>query len=393
MSVARVSRSRGFWSAVALLSLPVLLLAWVMFYHYGAFFWDAKAYSCGIEAMRLTGNPNDYQGACQTYAWQYMYPPAVTALLVGLTAPIAPALQVAGYGGLYLVAVGLWVRVTCAQAPDAMLAVLATLLCACGVFAYEMATGNLAMVVAALMVCSVPHAKRGWIGLLAVALVAALFKPHYALYFLVPALVRRNLLLLAASSLALTLWYFADALRNDAAFDRWLSEIFGIIYGETHFGLLKLLELAGFGEGAWQAQFLLYGLWCLLLLGVLWRVGRPLADPGERGWLALLVATLMFPRLKEYDMLVLVPLMFWLANRLRGSLRRSYCGAVIALGFVLPWSWWAGRKLLWLSRTGELSLQTVTDLRWLVQMQGWFLAALERQGKLGASCRVQVPVG
>lgn len=370
------------WTAgVILVAVPAILIAWVLLGDYGAFFWDAKTWPCGIEAMIATGHPNayldpGYAGNCAGYRFTYTPPPAITAVLASLGAALGIDVLVAVYAALYAVALASLGRTVHRLHGSLAVPVLFSLSFACGIFVFETASGNVSIVFGGLLSGLILSIERRAGLVVALCVIAALFKPHYALYLLVPLLARGNYLAVSVAGAAVSLWYAADAVLHRQAFTDWLNLILPIVHGEAHFGFMKLMQFAGYAPGDWSVLAAGYAVWCLLVIGLTLNVCARLASPVDRAFAALACATLLLPRLKEYDCLVLVPLFFWLHVRSTDAQRRLLQRVVGVTAFVVPALWWWARKLPLITGESPLTLRTATEFKWLIQVQGIFVAAV-----------------
>lgn len=382
MSVAETGTRGPIRVAAALLiGIPVLLIAWVLLGDYGAFFWDAGTFPCGIEAMLATGDPNAYlnpayPGRCAGSRWQYMQAPAVTAVLGSFVGVFGMNALIALYGGLYAASLGFLGWVT-AQVSGGRLALpllfFATL--SCGIFIFEVASGNLSIVFAGLLCAAILQMDRRPALTVVLCVAAAAFKPHYALYLLIPLIARRNYLAVSFAAAAVSLWYALDAVLHPEAFARWLELILPIVHREPHFGFMRWMQEAGYAEGDWLLLGGVYVLWCAGLLVLTLRMCATMSTPIDRAFAALACVTLMLPRLKEYDCLVIVPLFFWLAAHLAESRMRWLQRLVFALGFAAPAAVWWFRKLPLLMDPAGATLRAAAEMKWLLQNQGVYLVA------------------
>lgn len=368
-------------AATLLIGIPVLLIAWVLLGDYSAFFWDAGTFPCGIEAMLATGDPNAYlnpayPGRCAGSSWQYMQAPAVTAVLSGFVGIFGMNALIALYAGLYAASLALLVWAT-TQASGGRLALplLFFVTLSCGIFIFEIASGNLSIVFAGLLCAAILQIDRRPVLAIALCVAAAAFKPHYALYLLIPLIARRNYLAVSFAAAAVSLWYALDAALHPETFARWLELILPIVHREPHFGFMRWMQEAGYAEGDWLLLGGVYVVWCAALLGVTLRMCATMSSPVDRAFAALGCVTLMLPRLKEYDCLVIVPLFFWLATHLAESQTRWLHRLVFVLGFAAPAAIWWFRKLPLLIDPAGTTLRAAAEMKWLLQNQGIYLVA------------------
>lgn len=376
------------WTVVlagCLLLPPVLALVFSLYGEHRLFFWDAKTIPCGLQAYAASGDPNaylrnpDYAGACAGYGYEYMLPPAVTGVLSVMLKLLGLPVFNGLYFLLYCAGIGLLLQGARNHAGSWREPLLFAVLLACGVFVFEVGSGNVTLTILGLM-CGLIAASgrfpRSDICLLALCVLASAFKPVFALYLLVPWYAHRNLRLPVLAATALISGFYAmDAFFNPAGFERWLNLIVPVVYGEPHFGVMRVMQAMGLGAGDWIVQGIVYAAWCVVVIGLLEFIVARMAAPQDRMMAALLAATLLLPRLKEYDAVILLPAFFWLQHQLSETHRRWLLRAVIALAFVAPAAWWWLRKLaLW--RSMQLhGLTSIADPGWLIATQGYFVTA------------------
>jgi len=308
-----------------------------------------------------------------------MLPPAVTLLLAGVVRAIGIDLLNAAYAVVYALALALLAWAARRQAASAREWLLFAGLFACGVFVFEAGSGNITIVFVALLLGLIltGEAHRHWVACLVLLCVAAsAFKPLYALYLFIPLFAAGAWLAVAAAAAAILAGYAIDALWQAARFDQWLNLIVPIVYAEPHFGVMRLMQWAGLGAGDWLAQAGGYVVWCAAVIGLLWLARPRLPTATDRALAALLGVTLMLPRLKEYDAVVLVPLVFWLRAGLPAQRRRLFERLAIGLGFLLPALWWWVRKAGLFIAVPQPTLTQIADPAWLIATQGFFVAAL-----------------
>ncbi|MDT3670023.1 MAG: hypothetical protein ROZ37_06790 [Aromatoleum sp.] len=381
MNNESIPRTVAAAGGLAFVGLPALLTAWVLLADYGAFFWDARTFPCGLEAMLSTGNPNAYldpayPGSCAGYRFQYMSAPGVTRLLADVVDVIGMKALAVGYGALYAASlVALAWTVARDNRGSPLVPALFFLTLSCGIFVFETSSGNLSIVFAGLVSIAVLKLDEGTWPAVALCVVAALFKPHYALYLLIPFVARRDVLGASFGAAAVSLWYAADAVLHPGEFSAWLELILPIVHAEPHFGFMRLMQVAGYAQGDWTILALAYLAWCAFLLVLTLRVCNRLTSAVDRGFAALACVTLMLPRLKEYDCLVLVPLFFWLAHGLPPPARSRLYRLVVSVGFVAPALLWWIRKLPLAVDSSTVTLRAIADIPWLLQAQGIFLVA------------------
>lgn len=368
-------------AVVLFVGVPALLIAWVLLADYGAFFWDARTFPCGIEAMLATGEPNAYldpayPGSCAGYRFQYMPAPAITRVLAAFVGLVGINALVIGYAALYAAALAALARSTVRMnGGSPLLPLLFFLTLSCGIFVFETASGNLSIVLAGFLVVAIANIDERPAWIVALCVVAALFKPHYALYLLIPLVARRDYLAVSFAAAAISLWYAVDALLHPEAFSAWLELILPIVRAEPHFGFMRVMQLAGYAQGDWAVLAAVYLAWVAFLLVLTLRVCARLPSPTDRAFAVLACVTLMLPRLKEYDCLVLVPLFFWLAQGLAGRARRWLYGLVLLAGFVTPAVAWWVRKLPMIFDASTATLRAAAEIPWLLHVQGIFLVA------------------
>lgn len=368
---------------LALLIVPVITLAWSLYVDHGMLFWDAKTIPCGVQAYLAGGDPNaylrnpGYAGACAGYGYEYMLPPAVTHVLGGLWTLLGDAPLRVLYALVYLLSLGLILAAARRLAPAPGAAVAAAALMVCGVFVFEAGGGNLTVVFLAALLATALYRPDRMAWLVPLCAVAAFVKPFYALYLLVPLFARPRLALtVLAAVCAVSVGYALDAALHPAEFDRWLRLSVAVVYGEPHFGVLRILDELGIGAGHWPPLALLYAAWSAGVVAVLYATRRHDAEPRDRACAALLAATLIQPRLKEYDAFVVVPLIFWLTARLPPRRGRQLRTTLIVVAGVVPALWWWGRKVLLFVAVPHPTLTQIADPRWLIATQGFFLAAV-----------------
>lgn len=377
-----------------LLAPPVLALAWSLYVDGGLFFWDARSIPCGIQSMLQTGNPNAYlpatfnpnhdpnvsfQGACAGYPFQYMQPPAVTSLLAGFTQVFGLDLLNGVYFILYALAIGLLGWSARRYGAKGMELPLFALLIACGVYVYDIGGANITIVFVGLLIGLIATGahNRHWVTCtVLLCVVASAFKPLYALYLFIPLFAAGAWLPVTAASAAITVGYAFDAALHAAQFDQWLNLIFPVVYRQPHFGLMYLMEWLGVGTGHWLALAGSYVLWCALVAGLLWSARKHLPDVQDRALAALLATTLMLPRIKEYDAIVLIPLFFWMRAWLPECRRILFQRLALVLAFVLPALWWWFRKIALLASVDNPTLSQIADPKWHMSTQGFFLTGL-----------------
>jgi hypothetical protein len=347
----------------------------------GLFFWDAKTVPCGLLSFIDTGDPNrylnpDYPGACGGFGYEYMVPPAATQLLAGLVRVAGTSWMTVGYALAYAAALSVLLRSTRRYSDNWPEVAAAASLMACGVYLFEAGGGNLTIAFLGGLLALLPRLDRGPRGSLAVVVlcvVGAWIKPMLALYLLIPLYAAGAWLAVAAGAAAATTLYALDAVLQPVAFDRWLQLIVPIVYDEPHFGVVRLMQAFGLGAGDWGIQMAAYALWCALILTLLWRLRARLPRVDDKAMAALLVVTLLQPRFKEYDAVVLIPLLFWLRARLP-TVQRVWLERGIVLGtFVVPALWWWGRKLRLTLGVDHPTLTQWADPRWMIETQGFFL--------------------
>lgn len=376
--------SLGRWVLILLLAAPVLALAWSLYGQHGMFFWDAKTIPCGIQAAVQTGNPNayldpTYPGPCAGDSFQYMLPPAATSLLAGFAGLIGLPLLGAAYLALYALALGLLGRSALRQGASPRELLLFAGLLACGVFVYDVGGGNITIAFAGLLAGLMATAgqNRHWAaGTVLLCAAASALKPLYALYLLIPLFAAGAWLPVAAAAAAVTVAYALDAALQAPQFDQWLNLIIPVVYGQPHFGLMRLMEWLGFGAGHWLVLGGGYVLWCAAIVALLWSVRGRLPTAEDRAWAALLAVTLMLPRLKEYDAIVLIPLAFWLRSQLPAPRQALFQRLAVALAFLAPALWWWVRKIGLLIAVPDPTLTQIADPRWHISTPGFFLAGL-----------------
>lgn len=368
----------------ALLLPPVLALAYSLYGEHGMFFWDGRTIPCGLQSFNATGNPNAYlrdsayPGPCAGYGYEYMLPPAVTAALAALLRGVGPDAFNVAYVLLYGGALAVLLRGAARFAGGWTAPLALAGLIACGVFVFEAGGGNITVPLLALLFLLCTQADRhpqrfAWT--IPLCAVAAAFKPFYALYLLLPWFAQPALRLrvLAACSIV-SGGYALDAWLQPAAFARWLNLIVPVVYAEPHFGIMRLMQALGLGAGDWWLQAGGYALWCALVLALLWRCRPHLATPAARALAALLAVTLLQPRLKEYDAVVIIPLAFWLLAQLPAARRQRLRLSLLLACGIVPALWWWLRKLgLFIAIEAPTATQ-IADPRWLIETQGFFLA-------------------
>lgn len=370
---------------VVLLSAPVLAMILSLYGQQGMFFWDAKTIPCGIQSLLQTGNPNtylnnsSYRGACAGYGYEYMLPPGVTACLASLVRWFGLEVINAVYFALYAFALALLGWGAHRSAANWKELLLFAGLLACGVFVFELGGGNLTIVFVGLLFGLILTGQGNgqwplWAVLLCV--LAAAFKPLYALYLFIPLYASGRWLAVAAGSAAVSVGYALDASLQAAAFDQWLNLIVPIVYGEPHFGIMRIMQWAGLGAGDWLAQASAYVLWCAVIMALLWSARTRLQTEQNRAFAALLAVTLMLPRLKEYDAIVLIPLVFWLRTRLPVQQQALFQRLVFWLTFLAPAAWWWLRKAALLIALEAPTMTQIADPRWMIATQGFVLAIL-----------------
>lgn len=379
---------RRWFSGALLLALllpPVLALAYSLYGEHGMFFWDGRTVPCGLQAFNDTGDPNAYlrndahPGACAGYGYEYMLPPAITVALAALLRLAGLDAVNGAYVLLYALALAALLRGAAGFAGQWRAPLALTGLIACGVFVFEFGGGNIAIPFLGLLFWLCLQAERqaerlAWT--IPLCVIAAAFKPLYALYLLIPwfAAPALRLRVLAACSLV-SVGYALDAWLQPAAFERWLNLIVPVVYAEPHFGIMRLMQAFGLGAGDWWPQAVGYALWSLAVLLVLWRCRQALATPGARALAALLAVTLLQPRLKEYDACVVIPLAFWLQTRLPVAQQRWLRRSLLLICGIVPALWWWLRKLGLFIAVEAPSATQIADPRWLIDTQGFFLAA------------------
>jgi hypothetical protein len=382
------------WVLLLLLAAPVLTLAWSLYVQGGLFFWDARSIPCGIQSVLQTGNPNAYlppsynpnpdpslsfQGDCAGYPFQYMLPPAVTGLLVGFTQVFGLDLLNGAYFILYALAIGLLGWGARRYGARGMELPLFAFLIACGVFVYDIGGGNITIVFVGLLIGLIAAGahNRHWVTCTVLLCAAAsAFKPLYALYLFIPLFAAGAWLAVTAAGAAITVGYAVDAVLQAARFDQWLNLIFPVVYRQPHFGLMYLMEWLGFGTGNWLVLAGGYVLWCMVIAGLLWSARERLPDAQDRALAALLATTLMLPRIKEYDAIVLIPLFFWLRAWLPERRRVLFQRLALAQAFVLPALWWWVRKIELLAAVADPTITQIADPKWHMSSQGFFLTGL-----------------
>jgi hypothetical protein len=381
----RLGKSIGQWLLALLLFAPVLAMVLSLYGQHGMVFWDAKTVPCGIQSMLHNGNPNaylnnaSYQGACAGYGYEYMLPPGITSFLAGFVDLAGVGTLNAVYFALYAVALALLADGARRYAGNARELVLFASLIVCGVFVFEIGGGNLTIVFVGLLLGLIlrDEQNRLWApGMVLLCVAASAVKPLYALYLFIPLFAAGSWLAVAAAAAAISLGYALDATLQAAEFDRWLNLIIPVVYGEPHFGVMRLMQGLGLGAGDWLSQGGGYVLWCALVMGLLWSARPRLLTAQDRALAALLAVTLMLPRLKEYDAIVLIPLVFWLRSRLAARMQAWFQRLVVVLAFLLPALWWWVRKVGLMIAIPEPTLTQAADPGWLIATQGFFLAAL-----------------
>lgn len=380
-SIDAIAKRMWHMGVTLLIGVPALLISWVLLGDYGAFFWDAGTFPCGIEAMLSTANPNAYldpayPGSCAGSRFQYMQAPGITKLLAGFVSIFGMNALIVLYGCVYAVSIATlgWSVARLNRTPP-MLPLMFFLTLSCGIFVFEVASGNLSIVFAGLLTALILNIDRRPGLAVALCMTAAVFKPHYALYLLIPLVARRNYLAASFGAAGISLWYAADAMLHPEAFSRWLELIIPIVRGEPHFGFMRLMEAAGYAQDNWTLLAGTYIGWCAFLLALTLRVCARMSLPTDRAFAALACVTLMLPRLKEYDCLVLVPLFFWLAPRLADGTRQWLYRLVLFGSFVAPAAVWWIRKLPMLLEPSSVTLRAAAEIRWLLHTQGIFLVA------------------
>jgi hypothetical protein len=378
---------KSIWQSaiVLLLSAPVLVMVVSLYGQHGMFFWDAKTIPCGIQSVLQTGNPNaylnnsSYQGACAGYGYEYMLPPGITSFLAGFVNFAGLTTLNAAYFVLYAVALTLIGITARRYAGSGMELLLLTSLIACGAFVFEMGSGNPTIVFIGLLFGWLLRAEenRYWaLCLVLLCVVVSAVKPLYALYLFIPLFAVGSWLAVAAAAAVISVGYALDAVLQASKFDVWLNLIVPVVYGEPHFGVMRLMQWGGWGVGDWLAQGGGYIFWCMLLMCLLWSARPRLHTVQDRALAALLAVTLMLPRLKEYDAIVLIPLIFWLRSRLPAHQQPLFKRIVFILAFLLPAIWWWVRKVGLLIAIAKPTMTQAADPGWMIATQGFFLTAL-----------------
>jgi hypothetical protein len=373
----------GWVLVFSLLVTPVLALVLSLYVQHGMIFWDAKTIPCGLDAMLRTADPNaylnnhSYQGSCAGYGYEYMQPPGITLILAGFVRAFGLPLLNGAYFVLYAIALAILARGALRYAASTIELVLFAGLFACGAFVFEVGGGNVTIVFVGLLfgllLMSDRHPQWALWSVLLCTLASA-FKPFYALYLLIPLFAGGRWLVVAAATAAISVGYALDANLHVTQFDRWLKLIIVTVYGEPHFGVMRLMQSAGLGAGDWLAQGGSYVVWCIIVLGLLWSARQRLLTTQDRAFAALLAVTLMQPRLKEYDAVVLIPLFFWLRSRLSAPDRILFQRLFFGMAFIVPALWWWGRKAILLIITPSPTITQIADPQWLIGTQGFFWA-------------------
>lgn len=363
------------WAAV-----PAGFLVFSLYGQHGMNFWDWRTIPCGLAAFLESGDANayfrnpDYPGPCAGYGYEYMLPPAVTHFLAALAGWIGVDVLDLGYRVLYFVLLGwFWHEVAQIAGGHARLAA-ALLLLACGAFLFEFGGGN---VTVPYLIALYGLIRRKWFAAsLVLTVAAAFFKPQFMLYLFVPAFAEARWRLPAlAAAVAVLLGYSLDAHWQANEFRRWLTFVLPIVEGEPHFGFLRLVELIGFRLGDWRALAAIFAGMAMVVAWLLWRGREPWADPPTRAHVALLAVTLLQPRLKEYDLVLLLPMLFWLEGWLPAKRRQRLRLLVGVVAVLVPAGWWWGRKAQLMAAGGAFDPTAWADPRWMIANQGWFLAA------------------
>jgi len=370
------------WGLVAFLLTPIILLAWYLYLESGApIFWDGRTIPCGLEAVSATRNPNAYMGAgfggsCDGYGFAYTLPPWITLFMLAVVDVIG--LQGLNLAYVVLYVAGLLSLLLLARRYHGSLGLpLAfAVLVGNGAYVLEAGSGNVATLLVCLVCVAIMLLPRWSAASIAAPMLAAMFKPHLALYLFVPVAARLPWIVISGAVFMLAMAYASDLALHPEAFDRWWLYIMPDTYADRSFGIIGVMQLFGVEFGQWGLQLAVAGLWAtaVLLVG-LWVLNR-MTRIQDRAMFALLCAILMLPRIKEYDCFALIPIVFWQLSYLDDAWRDRYRQLLLWVGMVIPCLWWWLKLGYLVVQNSPLTLRAAVDLHWHYRTQGAVLAAI-----------------
>ena len=362
-----------------LLGAPVALsLIYLLVYSGAPLFWDGMTLSCGLDAFINGSAPNayldpDYGGRCAGYGFQYMHPPGITYLLASISGVISLQGLIYLYITLFIISVWLLLYVGNQYRQHWPVVIGLTIFMGCGALLMEFFGGNVAALFVGFIVGTMVVIERYPWAIIIVSVLTALFKPHLALYLLVPLAAGVGPAWVIAGVAFVALWYAVDLAWHRQEFMEWLSFVMPISYFDRSFGSLRIGQEFGVGLSGTLLQIMISGSWFLLMMGGLYKLRQRFSHPIDIAFVALLCVTLSLPRLKEYDSLVVLPIIFWTLSKLSLEVGRRYVWALFLGLFLLPALWWWGRKVLLYFSNSSPEWMLVADLQWLYRTQGWVL--------------------
>lgn len=354
--------------AAALLALG-LLLARPLIELAAAYDWipiDHRIYHCSVRAVAMGLDP--YAGAfpadCGELRFRFVYPPAILALFAWLgPAGLASASHLLlALQALACLAIALLARRLFFPALRPWAALPLYLLAAPAALLSWLAYGNVAVILYALLLAGaaalLAQPARLWPFVAALAVAAAFKWILLSLLVVLPlTLGRRGILPALGLAVAMAAAYGLDAWRAPEAFAAYAAnfdvhrQLVDLGGGLATLGFDLLEAIGGTRDLSAAAEWFARGLWAVLgtlLFALAWLALRrrhasaSAFDGRVRLALALLVGLLLLPRLKDYDLYLLMPsLLFLLAatdlSFLPPWLRLPLKGGLLAVWAVLPY--------------------------------------------------------
>jgi hypothetical protein len=381
------TRSHRF--VLLLCTIPGTIFAFSLLLEHHAWFWDGMVYRCAIEATLANGSPYRFIGECAGYFLPHTYPYAGTRIVAGVASRIGALPLTWGYVLAYACGVGLFIRVVCRVGASVRALPLLLVAPGAGVFVSELVSGNVGVPFYGLLLWVIWRDATSFRKITALGALMAPFKPLYAAYLIVPFFLRREILLPALGAGTVAIWYAGDALLFPVHFAEWLRSAVHHANEVPGFGFSMLVRKAGLeldGQASIAAAYLGWAVAiCALTVRAISRSPTPLI----RALVAIAGTALLLPRLKEYDMLVLIPLALAIRSTLPEREQREWQFLVGGFAVGLPAAMWWLRKLPMLWGGTPAEWRTFVDMRWLVQNQGAFLFAAMLAALIWLACRTQ----
>jgi hypothetical protein len=296
----------------------------------GSFMWDASVYMCGAEAYKADISPYSAHGMeCLVSGLPFVYPPLFAWALSLLPTVLLPIIL---YGlhlafSFLLIFLVFWIAEPASRGRASVL----FLTFIGGINLLALLTGNLSvafysMLALALYLGSVRTCY-------VICLLGTLIKAQYGVFFLVPFLIDRNVLRAGIFGMLLATIFALDAWAHPRLFAEWLSAVSRLADGPD-VGWSFLHGLAALGSFSPTEKVIAYVPYAVGLIGLFLWATQDVPRGRQYGLLATLLGISLLPRLKEYDLLLVVPIYLHLSMSMPDRLRLrsdAFCLLAFAL--------------------------------------------------------------